>query len=357
MNTLEKRPNNVLIIRLSAIGDVVMASPLIGAFRRTYPDAKITWLVEEAAYGLLEGNPDLHEVIVWPRGTWRALARKGRFIRLAREIIRFVRRLRRKPKFDLALDAQGLLKSGIWAFLSGARERVGIGSREGSALLMTRVIDRSGASDRISSQYLLCAEDLGLDTSEFAMQVATGPEDRKFVESSLEEHQIATGYAVVCPFTTRPQKHWLEDRWAELTSRLRERYGLPVIILGGPSDSDSGDRILGLSGAGVFNLAGKTTVRQAACFIQHASLLIGVDTGLTHMGIAFDIPTVALFGATRPYLNTETDLAKVLYHPMECSPCRRDPTCEGDFTCMKAITVDEVIETASRVLNEKGAAP
>ena len=83
--------------------------------------------------------------------------------------------------------------------------------------------------------------------------------------------------------------------------------------------------------------------------IKHASMLVGVDTGLTHMGIAFNVPTVALFGSTGPYTDTTRDNAVVLYHKMNCSPCRRNPTCDGDFTCMKKITIGEVMQTLARV--------
>ena len=84
--------------------------------------------------------------------------------------------------------------------------------------------------------------------------------------------------------------------------------------------------------------------------MKRSSLLIGVDTGLTHMGYALGTPTIALFGATRPYLDTDWMPGKVLYHPHECSPCRRDPTCDGDFTCMKAISTDEVLNSAAGLL-------
>lgn len=351
-------PGNILIVRLSAIGDVVMASPLIGALRRTYPEARITWLVEEQGAEVLEGNPDLNEVIVWPRKSWRRWARQGHYLKLLNEAVGLIRRLRRIPRFDLAIDAQGLLKSGVWTFLSGAGERVGIGSREGSGLLMTRVIDRSGSGDRISSQYLLCAQAMGLEVSDFSMHVATDPGEDRFVDSFLAGHDISSGYAVICPFTTRPQKHWVEERWAEVADELARNHGLPTVILGGPDDADEADAIIGMTGEtvknSILNAAGRTTIRQVAGLIKLSTILIGVDTGLTHMGIALGTPTVALFGATRPYLDTGSDRAVVLYHPMECSPCRRDPTCDGEYTCMKAIGVDEVLNTAESLLKGPG---
>ncbi len=331
-------PREVLIIRLSAIGDVVMASPLIGALNRTWPQARVRWLVEEGAHPLLVAHPGLAEVIVWPRRRWKALLRRGRLLALAREVVPFARRLRAR-RFDLALDAQGLLKSGLWAFLSGAPVRVGVGSREGSRHLMTRVVDRSRAGTGMSSQYRLLAEELGLEVGDFALDLRLPPEAEAFAAGLAEA--FPSGYAAFAPFTTRPQKHWLEERWGELARRLGDELGMPVVVLGGPGDREAGERMV--AGTGGRNLAGATTLPQAAAVIARARLLVGVDTGLTHAGIALRTPTVALFGPTLPYQDPGAATARVLYHPYPCSPCRRRPTCGGAYPCMADLTVDEVL--------------
>jgi heptosyltransferase-1 len=336
-------PEKILIIRLSAIGDVIMASPLIGAFKRSWPETRISWMVEDTSKPVLEANPDLDEVIIWPRNRWRELLKDKRFWTLIREIISFVRDLRKRG-FSMTVDAQGLLKSGLWAYLSRAPERIGIGSREGSRHLMTRVVQRTGASDRISSQYLLLAEAIGLDTGPFTMEMALTPEAEKYGVRFASS--LPLPYVVLSPFTTRPQKHWLEERWTEIRDRITTDFGLSVVLLGGPGDRQTSLNILPEDSPDSINLTGKTNLQEAAAVIKNASLLIGVDTGLTHMGYALGVPTIALFGATRPYLETGGAPGTVLYHPHECSPCRRSPTCEEDFTCMKAITTDEVIKAA-----------
>jgi heptosyltransferase-1 len=121
------KSKKILIIRLSAIGDLVMASPLIRAIRRSWPDAKVSWLVEESSRQVLEADQELDELIVWPRNRWRQHLRQGRFCLLARQVFRFTSDLR-KRRFDLVIDAQGLLKSGIWAYLSGGlrKDRAGL---------------------------------------------------------------------------------------------------------------------------------------------------------------------------------------------------------------------------------------
>ena len=339
-------PRNILIIRLSAIGDVVMASPLIRAIHRTWPGTKISWLSEESSRSVLEANSELEELIVWPRGRWRQYLRQAKLWPLAKEMFAFISDLR-KRRYDLTIDAQGLLKSGIWAYLSGAPERIGLGSREGSRILMTRFVDRSGASDRISSQYLLLAQEMGLDTSDFSMHVALSREAREFADRFADS--LSSPYAIFAPFTTRPQKHWIDGRWQELRERITAELGLSVVLLGGPGDVEASKGILPEEKPRGVNLTGKTSLQETAAVIRNASLLIGVDTGLTHMGIALDTPTIALFGATLPYRDTRGTSGTVLYHHHDCSPCRRSPTCDGLFPCMDAISADEIIRTA-RVL-------
>jgi len=337
-------PASILIVRLSAIGDVVMASPVAEVLRRTYPEARIAWLAEEGMQGVLEGNPFLDEVIVWEKRAWKDLLKRGRFLALLKEASRLRRSLRER-RFDLALDMQGLLKSGILTALSGADIRVGLGSVEGSFLFMTRVVARPAESFRISSQYLHLVQELGFDAGDFRMHVPVGAEETEFLRSFVAENGLDGGYVALAPFTTRPQKHWIEDRWVETARMLAEETGLRSIVLGGPGDAEAAGRIAGACSPGAVAAAGRTTLRQAAALIAGARGFVGVDTGLTHMGIALDVPTVAIFGSTCPYRNTTRDNAVVLYSGEECSPCRRRPTCDGAYHCMKAITADVVAAT------------
>jgi heptosyltransferase-1 len=348
-------PIHILIVRLSAIGDIVMASSLVNALRRRYPDARIGWLVQPEGRALLEYHPDLGEVIIWPRGEWQRLLKDRRWGDLWREIRGFRRELRRHC-FDLAIDAQGLLKSGFLTWLSGAKERIGLGSREGSRFLMTKVIEKGGDPRRIGSEYLHLARALGLPVDNFEMQVAVGEADKTFADSLMRNQGLEAGYAVICPFTTRPQKHWFEQRWIELIPRINRELGLPVLMLGGPGDGETASRIADGANGQIVNQVGATSLTQAAALIKYASLLIGVDTGLSHMGIAFNRPTVCLFGSTCPYLDTTRENAVVLYHPMECSPCKRNPVCSGGFDCMAAITGDEVMDTAKSLLSGRESA-
>jgi heptosyltransferase-1 len=346
------RPDaRILVIRLSAIGDIVFASPLVSALRRAYPKGHIAWLVQPECSALLDHHPDLDETIVCPLGHWRRLWRERRFGELAAGIgaLRQTLRLRR---FDLALDLQGLIKSGLLTWLSGAPERIGLGSREGSQWLMTRTLPRGGDPRRIGSEYLYLAQNLGLPTHPFEMAVHYSAADAAFAQEVAALELFSGGYAVLCPFTTRPQKHWFEERWTALATRLGSDLGLTPVLLGGPSDQEAAGRIADDAEGHLVNLAGRTSLTEAAALIDGADLLVAVDTGLGHMGIAFGTPSLLLFGSTRPYLDTTRANARVLYHPLPCSPCKRRPTCGGAFTCMREIQVSEVLAAARDLIGK-----
>lgn len=344
-------PKSILIIRLSAIGDVIMASGLIPALRKAYPNARIAWLTESANADLLRHNPLLDQVYLWPRSRWRQLRRERRCREFAWEAYDSIRALRAEG-FDWVIDLQGLLKSGVWAWLSGGRRRIGLGSREGSQFLMTEVIDRRVDNLRIGKEYRKLAETLTGRNDTFALDIAISEDDRKGARALLESAGVIGKYTVICPFTTRPQKHWFDERWTELVARLVGERRLTIVVLGGPADKARAE-IIADQTPGLINLAGRTSLGQCAAIIEKAKLLIGVDTGLTHLGIALGVPAVAIFGSTRPYLDTGRATARVLYEPLECSPCRRRPTCGGTFDCMGLHTADKVFDVAAQLLDER----
>jgi len=337
----------ILVVRLSAIGDIVMASPLIHALRERYPQAYIAWLVQPESAALLRDHPELDEVIVWPRAQWRDLWRQRHLLTLFRTVRAFRAELRRRG-FSLAIDLQGLMKSGLLAWLSGAATRIGLGSREGSQRLMTEVLPRGGEAALIGSEYRFLAQRLGLPTHDFRMRIGIGAAAETEAAQLRQALPAGGRYAVICPFTTRPQKHWFVAHWRALIAQISADLGMPVVMLGGPGDVDAAREIA--RGGDLVDLVGRTDLQTAAALIRDSSLLVGVDTGLTHIGIAFDRPTICLFGSTRPYLRSDSPNTRVIYHALDCSPCRRNPTCNGAFTCLREISPDEVMGEAQRLL-------
>ncbi|PKO50494.1 MAG: lipopolysaccharide heptosyltransferase, partial [Betaproteobacteria bacterium HGW-Betaproteobacteria-21] len=293
--------DRILLIRSSAIGDIVFASPFVAALRQRYPAAHIAWLVEPGLDGLLAADPCIDELILWPKAEWKQLWRERRFGELFRRVRAFTKALRAR-KFDTAIDLQSLLKSGLLAWMSGAGRRIGLASREGSQWLMTEVLAAGGTPGRVSSEYLHLAQHLKLDTRDFfpRLFVATETEDK--AGTLLAAHGLHAGrYAVFAPFTTRPQKHWFEDAWLALAARVRDELGLTPVILGGPAERDAAQRMAAAM-PGAVSLAGMTRLPEAAAIVAHAGLVVGVDTGLSHIAAALGRLTLCLFSGSRPEL-------------------------------------------------------
>jgi heptosyltransferase-1 len=321
---------------------VVFASPLAQALRRTHPDAHIAWLIEPGIDALIASDPAIDECIIWPKAEWKSLWRTKKLLALLKRVLAF-RKMLRSKEFDTVLDLQGLLKSGLLAQMTGAPRRVGLGSKEGSQYLMTEVVPRGGDPARISSEYLHLAEYLGLPCDDFMPVLHVNAEVEARILQRLAEKGLVPGkYAVFAAFTTRPQKHWFADAWRSLAPLLTRQTGMTPLLLGGPADVDAAVELTRGDNS-IVNLVGKTRLDETVAIIKHAGAVIGVDTGLTHMGIAFGVPTVALFGSTCPYTNTGRSNARVIWLNLPCSPCKRNPTCGGVFTCMRDITPQRVI--------------
>ncbi|MDR1310655.1 MAG: glycosyltransferase family 9 protein [Burkholderiaceae bacterium] len=350
----ETPPQKLLIVRMSAIGDIVFASPFAKAIKTTFPNAHIAWLVEQGNEALLADSPYVDECVTMPAGEWRALWRNGKKWAAFRQIRAFGAYLKAQ-RFDTVIDLQGLLKSGIFAWMSAAHRRIGLGSREGSQWMMNATLPREGIPERISSEYLYLAEQMRLDTTDFMPTLPVNALAEECALDTLADRGLRPGqYAVFTAFTTRPQKHWFADAWQALAAMVRAQTSLTPVLLGGSADRPAAATILSAA-PDVVNLTGQTRLAEAVAIIRHAGALIGVDTGLTHMGIAFAIPTVALFGSTCPYTDTQRDNAKVIWLGMSCSPCRRKPSCTGKWECMRNITPERVMTELHAVLAHNAA--
>lgn len=331
MNFVSRKaaPQRILLIRLSALGDVVVTTPIIHACRQRHPGARIDFAVGEAAAPLVQHHPDLDQVVIIPQAKIRQLRQAGQWRALWALLVQ-VRGQLRARRYDLAVDCQGLLKSGLVAWISGAPVRIGLGSREGSNWLVQQVVARDPTPRHISGPYRQLAQALGWPTEPFDLQIGLTDVIRASAQALRPDTQP---YLLLCPYTTRPQKHWFDDSWVALSQWIRRQHPeITLLILGGPEDREAGSALA--AAAGAVSLAGHTSLLEAAALMEDAVGLVGVDTGLTHIGTAMRCPTLALFGSTCPYTQTESPLTQVLYQKLACSPCHRHPTCDGRFDCM-----------------------
>jgi heptosyltransferase-1 len=344
-------PKRVLIVRLSAIGDVLMASPVPQAIKEVYPQATISWLVEPLSAVFVRANPYVDEVIVADqRPRWQRLWHEGHLLTLYREVRAFTRELQARA-FDVTIDCQGLLKSGMLTRFSGAPCRIGYTpARERNDHFMTVLAPRPNPATRITQSSLALLEPLGIPLTP-RRPVLCIPADEQAAALALltELGWAGERFAVCCLSSSRPQKDWVWPRWAELADLLWARWGMKTVFVGGPERRVDALGLVEMSQAQPISVVGHTSLLQAAALTQAASLVVGVDTGLTYAGMATDVPTIALYGSTDPTWLTEEPSTSVCFHPFPCSPCHRRPTCQG-FDCMQAITAAEVADTAGALL-------
>ena len=376
MDREELETVNILLVKLSAIGDVIHTLPALAALRRCYPDADITWVVEEAAADLLSGHPDLNRVLVLRRKTWMKDLRRGRITAPLREMQAFLRELRGRP-YDLVIDFQGLFKSAVIVLLSGGKRKLGYDSlQEGSGLFYNEKIPEEMGKHAVD-RYLDFVRYLsggGRDDGETACPAAApeftiviGDKERRRVAALLHEHaeilnatdcgregttsgrrEKSKGrFVAVNPVAFWETKLWEDKKFADLCDRIRQELGIGVILTGG--EAGPLDRIRALMKTEAVNLGGKTTLRELAFLYSEAALVITTDTGPMHLAAAVETQVVALFGPTDPARTGPYGLGhRVIRSELDCMPCFRKQ-CETK-SCMKEIAVEEVFAATKEML-------
>lgn len=334
-------PARILIIKPSALGDVVHTLPILRLLRRQFPGAAIDWVVDHAFAGLIEGHPDLNEVIRFER---RRYARGLTDSEARRAFLAFAGELRRRA-FDLVVDLQGLFRSGWMAWQTRAAVRVGFANaREFAPAFYTHRVPVPNVEVHALDRYLSVAEALGCPGGPVEFDFGIGDADR----AAAGELLATVGgprLAVLLPGTNWPTKRWPAVHFAALVGPLRERYGLACVVAGGPGDRPLGEQI-----PGALNLAGQTTLKQLVAVLERADLVIANDTGPMHVAAALGRPLVTLFGPTNPvrtgpYLRDDA----VLRLRMPCSPCYARACTHN--SCMAWLTPEMVLRRVAGTLS------
>jgi len=335
---------NILIVKLSAIGDVIHTLPSLAALRRCYPQAHISWVVEDAAADLLVDHPMLDRVLVSRRKSWVRDLRESRDrTAVLREIGGFLRTLRDRP-YDLVIDFHGLFKSAVLVLLSRGRRRLGYDSmQEGSGLAYNEKIPEDMAKHAVE-RYLDFARHLGCETSKPQFPIALQEAHFKRVSELLAAKTVDTtgGFVAVSPIAYWETKLWDEARFAAVCDRIVNELGLPVVFTG---ESPEGPiaRIRSLMETPSASVAGETSLRELAALYKQAAVLLTTDSGPMHLAAAVGTPVVALFGPTSPERTGPYGEGHIVIRTaMDCSPCFRK-ACDT-LECMKAIGIEEVFE-------------
>ncbi len=333
---LKTQTPRILIIKPSAIGDVVHALPVWNLIRRRWPGAKISWLVTPACAGLLEGLPDL-ELIRFDR---KRLGKMWKNPKVALELLRFAGELRRH-RFDLVVDLQGLFRSGWMAWQTRAPIRIGFANaREGAWLFYTHRVRIDTMEQHAIERYLKMAEVIGCETQPVEFPFATTDAERAQVADMLPRDKR---FVVLLPGTNWPTKRWPVESFAELVEPLRQRFGLETVVAGGPDAVELAGKI-----PGSINLAGKTNLRQLVALLEKAELVIANDSGPMHIAAALKRPLVAIFGPTNPVRTGPYDrMDTVVRVQIECAPCY-SRSC-SHLSCMKWLLAESVLRRGRTV--------
>jgi heptosyltransferase-1 len=348
----------VLIVKVSALGDIVHALPVLAWVKSAGSEIVIDWLVEEPFAPLLEGHPLLNRVHRIATRKWR---QQG-WIKSAGEGMRMIGLLRRQ-KYDLVLDLQGNSKSGLFTAFCGAPRRFGFdrgGVREWPNLLATnRRVSLTTDEYHISERSLALARaafPAGTD-HQMTGPLPIQPDAARQVETSLAEHGL-TGrhFAILHYGTTWPTKLWSVDNWQKLVRLLLEETTLtPVLTWGNPEERAVVEQIAAVvDGRAVIWPRG--TLSEMAALLARAAVVVGGDTGPIHVAAAVGAPTVSIYRATDKLRNgPRGDRHFRLQAPLHCSPCLHK-SCEQDNDCRASIAADEVLSALVCLLGEESVA-
>ncbi|MCX5875853.1 MAG: lipopolysaccharide heptosyltransferase I [Deltaproteobacteria bacterium] len=345
---------NILIVKTSAIGDVIHTLPALNALRHKYPEARIDWLVEEAAADLVIGHKALDTVLVSRRKAWVRDMKQGKVLAAWRGFAAFVKSLR-DTEYDLLIDFQGLLKSGIFVWLARAKRKVGFGKgmehAECSYIFLNEPIPPVNMDQHAAIRELLLLKAIGVESEEVVFDLPVGNEQREKIEQLLEAEGIdpAKPLVAINPMTTWETKHWRNERFARVADQLLDR-GMAVVFSGGPQDLQGIEKIRAVMTGKAVSLAGKTTLKELAALYERVGVLITTDTGPMHLAAAAGAPVVALFGPTAPWRTGPFGSGhKILRAEIACSPCLKKH-CDCGHACMEQITVDQVVQVTLDVL-------
>jgi 3-deoxy-D-manno-octulosonic-acid transferase/heptosyltransferase-1 len=340
---------NILIVKLSAIGDVIHTLPSLAGLRRLYPGAHITWVIEEASSDLIMDHPYIDRVMISQRKQWIEDLKHGRFSKPLNEIKSFIGELRSRP-YDLVIDFHGLFKSAVLVFLSDGRRKLGYDSmQELSGLTLTEKIPEDMGKHAVD-RYLDFIRYLGGDIEEPEFLIPIQEENIRRVDELLQRNGIDNKdrFVAVSPVALWDTKLWRDERFAELCDLIVEKLNTKVIFTG--RDPNRLTNIQSLMKSHSVNLGGETTLRDLAYLYKLSSLLITTDSGPMHLAAAVGIPVVALFGPTDaartgPYGKGHT----IIRRKLPCSPCFLKK-CDS-MECMSGLTVEEVYQAIKIKLN------
>lgn len=324
-----KPPKKILIIKPSSLGDVVHSLPFLNAVRTCFSKAEIHWVIAKGLEGIVQGHPMISKLWIINKDAWKNILN----IRSNLTELKVLLEDLKQEGFDIVIDLQGLLRSGILAGMTGAPVRVGFTeAREGSRLFYTHKV-RGGRNIHAVDRYLKIADFLGCDISEMCFPLPLS--SNSALSSQLSA--LSKEYAVIVPGARWKTKMWSQENFGNLSGMLT----LDTVIVGNKKDVGIADKIVVLSKGRAISLAGKTDLKELIEVIRGAKFVISNDSGPMHIAAALGIPVFAIFGPTDPLRTGPYGEGHIIIkEDIPCSPCFKK-TC-NDLKCMDRLSVQKV---------------
>ncbi|MDO8535494.1 MAG: lipopolysaccharide heptosyltransferase II [Candidatus Omnitrophota bacterium] len=336
---------NILVIKMSAIGDVILSVPSLRAIRNKYKDAEIKVLVGLQSRDVLDGCPYINGKIVCD------FAGKDRGLlgiwKLGEDL--------RKCCFDIVVDLQNNKKSHILSFLSMAPLRYGYNNGKFSFLLNNGIKDDAPYLDPIEHQFRVL-KSAGIKPVDKNLELWPSPSNAGRIDALFQENWIKPSQSLV-GINVRASSRWTSKNWpprriAELCDRLAKEFNIRVVLTGTKEDALFIERIKALTASKPLVAAGKTDVMELACLIKRCKVYITPDSAPMHIASALSTPFIALFGPTDPARHVAPSKNYlIIKKEMKCSPCYK-PNCSKGFKCMNGIEVEEVFSAVKNILSK-----
>lgn len=284
--------NRILIVRLSAVGDTILNLPVLCALRNKFPDAKIGWVVGTGAADILRGHPDLDDLIVLSNADLKSL----------RSYFKFLSRVRAwKP--NIVIDAQGLTKSSLIGWFSGAKQRIGFAKSEFEGRELSGILNNiliKPQANHVVTRGLELLKPLGIENPPGLYKVPVNQKIEDDVAQELLRQNLGEScsrpFAILNVGAGWPSKMWPVERYATVAKHLAQQWKLPsVVAWGAPQEKPVAEQVAALS-EGTATTMPPTSLLELSAWIRQASLFIGSDTGPMHLSVAIDTPTIALIG-------------------------------------------------------------
>lgn len=295
---MEDKAKNILIIKPSALGDIVQALPAVCSLSRSLGRVKISWFVRPECAALLENHPCVDEIIYFDR---KALGKWWCNWRAFKKLCLLVKQLR-AGRFDISLDFQGLFRSAVFGWFSGALRRFGMAdAREFAHVFYTDTIKQNEESVHVVDYFQQMAAAAGADISESKFELLPAREGLKEVETLLDENDVdKENYVVLVPGSTVEAKCWPVSSFAELADKIFSKFGSTVVATGVASEKGVVARLEKQSRVRVVDFAGVTNIPQLVSLLSRAKVVVSNDTGPAHIARALGVGVVLVVGHTNP---------------------------------------------------------